>query len=212
MEKGSVPLLGVMISGRGSNLQALVAAIDDGKLRARIAVVISNVPEVAGLEVARRAGIETLMLPHREHTSRDAYDRALATALGERRIRLVCLAGFMRMLGPAFCESFPSAVLNVHPSLLPSFPGPHAQRQAIDHGVKVSGATVHFVTPELDAGPIVSQRAVPVVDDDTPATLGARVLAVEHEIYPAAIERILWEPWHIAGRRVVFGSRAQALR
>jgi phosphoribosylglycinamide formyltransferase-1 len=208
VEKGSVPLLGVLISGRGSNLQALVAAIDEGKLRARIAVVISNVPEAGGLAIARGAGLESLVMPHREHTSREAYDRALVTALAGREVQLVCLAGFMRLLGPVFCGAFPSAVLNIHPSLLPSFPGTDAQRQAIDHGVKVSGATVHLVTPELDAGPIVCQRAVPVLDDDTPETLALRVLAVEHEIYPEAVERILWEPWHLAGRRVVFGSRA----
>ena len=208
VEKGSVPHLGVLISGRGSNLQALVAAIDDGKLRAQITVVVSNVADAAGLAVARSAGIESLVMPHQEHKSRVAYDQALVTALRAHGVRLVCLTGFMRLLGPAFCHSFPSAVLNIHPSILPAFPGVDAQRQAIDHGVKVSGATVHLVTPELDAGPIVSQRTVPVLDDDTPDTLAARILAVEHEIYPEAIERILWEPWQIAGRRVVFGGRA----
>jgi phosphoribosylglycinamide formyltransferase-1 len=147
-------------------------------------------------------------MPHREQRSREAYDRALVAALQERRVQLVCLAGFMRLLGPAFCEAFPSAVLNIHPSLLPAFAGTEAQRQAVLHGVKVSGATVHLVTPELDAGPIVAQRAVPVLDDDTPETLAARVLAVEHEIYPEAVERILWEPWQVVGRRVVFGSRS----
>ena len=160
VEKGSVPLLAVLISGRGSNLQALVAAIDAGRLRARIAVVISSAPEAGGLGIARGAGIDWLVMTQQEHRSRDAYDGALVTALRERGVRLVCLAGFMRLLGPAFCESFPSAVLNIHPSLLPSFPGTDAQRQAIDHGVKVSGATVHFVTPQLDSGPIVAQRAV----------------------------------------------------
>jgi phosphoribosylglycinamide formyltransferase 1 len=208
VEKGSVPLLGVLISGRGSNLQGFVTAIDEGKLRAGIAVVISNVSDAGGLAIARGAGIESLVMPHRAHDSRDAYDRALVDALRERGVQLVCLAGFMRLLGPVFCGAFPSAVLNIHPSLLPSFPGTDAQRQAIDRGVKVSGATVHFVTTELDAGPIVSQRAVPVLDDDTPETLAARVLTVEHEIYAEAVERILWEPWHITGRRVVFGSRA----
>ena len=207
VENRPVPLLGVLISGRGSNLQAIIAAIADGKLRARIAVVISNVPDAGGLVIARGAGIETLVLPHRDHNSREAYDRALGGALGQRRVQLVCLAGFGRLLGPAFCDAFPSAVMNIHPSLLPAFPGTGAQRQAINHGVKISGATVHLVTPELDAGPIVSQRAVPVLDDDTPDTLAGRILAVEHEIYPEAVERILWEPWQVAGRRVVFGSR-----
>jgi phosphoribosylglycinamide formyltransferase-1 len=208
VEKGSVPLLGALISGRGSNLQALAAAIDEGRLRAEIAVAVSNVPDARGLAIARGAGIESLAISHREYTSREAYDRALVRALRARGVQLVCLAGFTRLLGPAFCESFPSAVLNIHPSLLPSFPGTGAQRQAVDHGVKVSGATVHFVTPELDAGPIVSQRVVRVLDDDTPETLAARILTVEHEIYPEAVERILWEPWQIVGRRVVFGSRA----
>jgi phosphoribosylglycinamide formyltransferase-1 len=208
VEKGSVPLLGALISGRGSNLQALAAAIDEGRLRAQLVVAVSNVAEAGGLAIARGAGIESLAMSHREYTSREAYDRALVSALSARGVQLVCLAGFTRLLGPAFCESFPSAVLNIHPSLLPSFPGTDAQRQAVDHGAKVSGATVHFVTPELDAGPIVSQRAVPVLDGDTPETLAARILTVEHEIYPEAVERILWEPWHIVGRRVVFGSRA----
>jgi len=212
VEKGSVPLVGVLISGRGSNLQALVAAIDEGKLRARIAVVISNAADAEGLAIARGARIETLVLPHQAHASRDAYDRALGAALAERRVQLVCLAGFMRLLGAAFCDSFPSAVLNIHPSLLPSFPGTNAHRQAIDHGAKVSGATVHLVTPELDAGPIVAQRAVPVLEDDIPETLAARILAVEHELYPEAVERILWEPWTVVGRRVVFGSHAEAVR
>ena len=208
VEKGFVPLLGVLISGQGSNLQALVAAIDEGKLRAQIAVVISNIPDAGGLAIARGAGIESVVIPHGAQRSREIYDRALVTALRERGVQLVCLAGFMRLLGPAFCGSFPTAVLNIHPSLLPSFPGTNAQRQAIDYGVKVSGATVHLVTPELDGGPIVSQRAVPVFDDDTAETLAARVRTVEHEIYPEAVERILWEPWEIAGRRVVFSGRS----
>ena len=212
MEKGAVPLVGVLISGRGSNLQALATAIDEGRLHARIAMVISNVPDVQGLAVARAAGIEALVLPHESQLSRDAYDRALAATLTERGIQLVCLAGFMRLLGASFCDSFPSAVLNIHPSLLPSFPGTNAHRQAVDHGVKVSGATVHLVTPELDGGPIVAQRAVPVLDGDTPDTLAARILAVEHDLYPEAVERILWEPWTIVGRRVVFGNHAKAVR
>jgi phosphoribosylglycinamide formyltransferase-1 len=212
VEKGSDPLLAVLISSRGSNLRALVDATSDGRLRARIAVVISNVAHAPGLEIARGAGIEALGMPHREYASRDAYDRALVDALRLRRIRLVCLAGFMRLLGPSFCEAFPAAVLNVHPSLLPAFPGADAQRQAIVHGVKMSGATVHFVTPELDGGPIVAQRAVPVLDDDTVDTLAARILVVEHEIYPEAVERILSEPWQIAGRRVVFGTRTERVR
>ena len=212
VEKGSVPLIGVLISGRGSNLQALIAAIDRGRLRARIAVVISNVADADGLAVASGSRIETLVLPHQGYVSREAYDRSLAAALIERRVQLVCLAGFMRLLGASFCDLFPSAVLNIHPSLLPSFPGTQAVRQALGHGVKVSGATVHLVTPDLDAGPIVAQRAVHVLDEDSADTLAARILAVEHELYPEAVERILWEPWTIVGRRVVFGRHAEAVR
>jgi phosphoribosylglycinamide formyltransferase-1 len=196
--------LGVLISGRGSNLQALAKAIDAGSLRARIAVVISNRADAPGLEIARRIGAEVVVMPHRQAASREAYDRLLVEALRARQVSLVCLAGFMRLLGPAFCEAFPNAVLNIHPSLLPAFPGVDAQRQAFDHGVKVSGATVHFVTPELDAGPIVDQLAVPVEKHDTAETLAARILAAEHQLYPAAVARVLAGGWRIVGRRVVF--------
>lgn len=196
--------LGVLISGRGSNLQAIIDAIAAGRLDAKIALVISNRADAAGLERARAAGIETLVLPHKSYPDRAAYDRALAAALKSRGVVLVCLAGFMRLLGPAFIEQFPNAVLNVHPSLLPAFPGVDGQRQALEHGVKVAGATVHFVTPELDAGPIVCQSAVPVLDDDTEETLSARILAEEHRIYPDAIGRVLSGRWRLDGRRVTF--------
>jgi phosphoribosylglycinamide formyltransferase-1 len=202
-DPAELPALGVLISGRGSNLQAIIDAIAQGRVKARIAVVISNRPGVAGLERARSAGIDTVVMSHREHASRDAYDRAVAAELQRHGVRLVCLAGFMRMLGPSFCEAFPNAVLNVHPSLLPSFPGAEAQWQAVTHGVKVSGVTVHFVTPELDAGPIVAQAAVPVRDDDTPETLADRILIEEHRLYPEAISVVLSGRWRIDGRRVV---------
>jgi len=191
-------------------MQALIDAIADGRLAAVIRVVISNRPDAPGLVRAREAGIETVVMPHRDAASRDAYDRALVAALVSRGVRLVCLAGFMRRLGPAFCEAFPDAVLNIHPSLLPAFPGLDAQRQALEHGVRVSGATVHFVTPELDAGPIVMQQAVPVEDDDTVETLSNRILAVEHAIYPEAVRRVLAGRWRIEGRRVVFAARPAA--
>jgi phosphoribosylglycinamide formyltransferase-1 len=207
----STPAIAVLISGRGSNLDALIRSIDQGRLRARIAVVVSSLAEAPGLAIARAAEIETLTIARADFPSRDACDRALAAALVGRGVELICLAGFMRVLGPAFCELFPTAILNIHPSLLPSFPGPDAPRQAVQHGVKVSGATVHFVTPDLDAGPIVMQRAVPVFDADTPESLAARVLAVEHELYPEAAQRILHERWHLDGRRVVFEA-AEALR
>lgn len=193
--------LGVLISGRGSNLQAIVDAIAGGRLEARIAVVISNRAEAAGLDRARRAGIETVVLDHRGFAGRTEYDRALASELRARRVDLVCLAGFMRILGPEFIAAFPNAILNIHPSLLPSFPGTDAQRQALEHGVKVSGATVHLVTNELDAGPIVLQSAVPVRDEDTPETLAARILVEEHRLYPEAIKLVLDGGWQVVGRR-----------
>jgi phosphoribosylglycinamide formyltransferase-1 len=184
-------------------LQAIIDAIREGRLRARIAVVISNHTGAPGLERARAAGIDTLVMSHRDHASREAYDQALAVELRRRGVQLVCLAGFMRMLGPRFCEAFPNAVLNVHPSLLPAFPGAEAQWQAITHGVKVSGASVHFVTPELDSGPIIVQAAVPVHDDDTPETLAARILVEEHRLYPEAIAMVLGGHCRIDGRRVL---------
>ncbi len=199
-----------MISGRGSNLQALVDAVRERRVAATIRVVISNRPDAAGLVRAREAGIETLVMPHRQAASREAYDRALVDALTSRGVTLVCLAGFMRLLGPTFCQAFPSAVLNIHPSLLPAFPGLDAQRQALEHGVRVSGATVHFVTPDLDAGPIVMQEAVPVFDTDTVDRLAERILAVEHRIYPEAVRRVLAGGWRIDGRRVIFDAQSQS--
>ncbi len=193
--------LGVLISGRGSNLQAIIDAVGAGRLDARIAVVISNRPDAHGLERARAAGIEALCVSHRAFPTREAFDRALVAELRARGVGLVCLAGFMRLLGPAFVEAFPQAILNIHPSLLPAFPGLDAQRQALEHGVKVSGVTVHLVDCQLDAGPIVVQRAVPVRDDDTAETLADRILEVEHQAYPEAIGILLDRRWRIEGRR-----------
>jgi phosphoribosylglycinamide formyltransferase-1 len=194
--------IGVLISGRGSNLQALIDAIARGTLDATIAVVISNKAAAAGLDRARTAGIDTLVLDHRAFPTRDDYDRALAAALRDRGVSLVCLAGFMRLVGPPLLEAFPEAILNIHPSLLPAFPGIDAQRQAIEHGVKISGATVHLVTGELDGGPIVMQSAVPVLEDDTPETLSARILREEHRLYPEAVGLILDRQWRVDGRRL----------
>jgi phosphoribosylglycinamide formyltransferase 1 len=193
--------LGVLISGRGSNLQAIVDAVAAGTLDARVVVVISNRAEALGLERARRAGIETLYLSHRAFASREVYDQALVDALRARDVGLVCLAGFMRLLSPVFIEAFPNAILNIHPALLPAFPGLDAQHQAWTHGVKVSGATVHLVDRDLDAGPIVLQRAVPVLEDDTPDSLSARILEVEHQLYPEAISLLLSGEWQLDGRR-----------
>lgn len=193
--------IGVLISGRGSNLQALIDAVAGGRLRAEIAVVIANRADAAGLARAGTAGIETLSLPHRDYPSREAFEEVLVAELRARGVALVCLAGFMRLLGPTFLAAFPNAILNIHPSLLPAFPGVDAQRQAWTHGTKVAGATVHFVTGELDGGPIVLQRAVAVDDDDTPETLAARILEVEHRIYPDAAGLVLDGGWTIEGRR-----------
>jgi phosphoribosylglycinamide formyltransferase 1 len=195
--------IGVLISGRGSNLQALIDAIAEGRLDARIAVVISNRAGVPGLARARAAGIETLVLDHRAFNSRDDYDAEIARLLLARGVSLVCLAGFMRLVGAPLLDAFPNAILNVHPSLLPAFPGLAAQRQALEHGAKVSGATVHLVTGELDGGPIVIQTAVPVRDDDTEDTLSARILIEEHRIYPEAVAMVLDGAWKLEGRRVV---------
>ena len=195
--------IGVLISGRGSNLQALIDATGDGRLNARIVVVISNQPSAYGLERARHAGIEAVCLDHRAWPDRDEYDRALARELQHRRVDLVCLAGFMRLLGPAMIDAFPDRILNIHPSLLPAFPGVDAQRQAVDHGVKISGVTVHLVTRELDAGPIILQRTVPVLDGDTAASLSQRILVEEHRAYPEAAQIVLDGHWVLDGRRFV---------
>jgi phosphoribosylglycinamide formyltransferase-1 len=201
-----VNTLGILISGRGSNLQAIIDAVAERRLDARIGVVISNRAEASGLERATRAGIATVVLSHRAYPTREEYDAALIGELRRRDVSLVCLAGFMRLLSAAFVEAFPNAILNVHPSLLPAFPGVDAQRQALAHGVKVTGATVHLVTPELDAGPIVVQAPVPVLDDDTVETLAARILVEEHRIYPQAIAMVLADGWRIEGRRFVPAS------
>ena len=193
--------LGVLVSGRGSNLQAIIDAIQDDRLDATIAIVISNRPEAAGLARARDAGIEAVYLNPREHPDRDAYDGALVDVLRAREVGLVCLAGFMRLVGRPLLDAFPERILNIHPSLLPSFRGLDAQRQALEHGVRVTGATVHLVTADLDDGPIVLQAAVPVLDDDTVESLAARILVEEHRIYPAAIGIVLDGNWKVEGRR-----------
>lgn len=202
-DDSSKPRLGVLISGRGSNLQSIVDAIANRQLAATIAIVISDRGGAAGLKRAQAAGIEALHLDPRSYPSRDEYDRAIAAELKSRGVALVCLAGFMRLVGDAVLDAFPQRVLNIHPSLLPSFPGLHAQRQALEHGVRFSGATVHLVTRELDGGPIVRQAVVPVLDDDTEDSLAARILVEEHRIYPEAIKLVLGGDWSVSGRRFV---------
>lgn len=204
-------LLGILISGRGSNLQAIIDAVRDGRIDARIAVVISNRSDAPGLQRAREAGIETLVCDHRLHRTRDDYDRSLAEELKRRGVTLVCLAGFMRLLGGAFLSAFPNAVLNVHPSLLPAFPGVDAQRQALAHGVKVTGATVHLVTAELDGGPIILQAPVPVLEHDTVESLSARILIEEHRIYADAIRIAISGEWRLDGRRFLYQTPGTSL-
>jgi|TARA_B110000116_G_scaffold176012_1_gene152273 phosphoribosylglycinamide formyltransferase-1 len=193
--------LGVLISGRGSNLQAIIDAVADKRLDATIAVVIANKAGARGLDRARAAGIETVVLEHASYASREAYDAALVAELRRRAVLLVCLAGFMRLLSETFVRAFPNRILNVHPSLLPAFPGLDGQGQAWRHGAKVAGATVHIVTPELDAGPIIVQAVVAVEEGDTEESLAAKILVQEHRIYPEAIGMVLNGGWRIDGRR-----------
>jgi phosphoribosylglycinamide formyltransferase-1 len=193
--------LAVLISGRGSNLQALIDARERGELGGEIALVVSNVAGAPGLERARRAGIHAVVRDHRGR-QREEYDAEMVSLLREHRIDLVCLAGFMRLLSPVFVRAFRGRILNVHPALLPSFPGLNAQRQALEHGVKLSGATVHLVDEGLDSGPIVAQEAVPVRSDDTVESLEARILEAEHRLYPRAVRLMLEARCSIEGRRV----------
>ena len=194
--------LGILLSGRGSNFEAIARRIAAGTLAAEISVVISNRPEARGLEIARERGLPTRVILSRG-IEREEYDRGMVAELRARGVELVCLAGFMRLLSPEFCRAFPMRILNIHPSLLPAFPGLDAQKQALEHGVKITGCTVHFVDEKLDAGPIVLQAAVPVEDRDTVDTLSARILKEEHRIYSEAIRLVLSGQWRIDGRRVL---------
>jgi phosphoribosylglycinamide formyltransferase-1 len=193
--------VGVLISGRGSNLQALIDAQGRGELGGEVGVVISNVASAAGLDRARRAGIPALVIDHRGK-KREDFDAEVVAGLRAHGVDLVCLAGFMRLLSPLFVRAFAGRILNIHPALLPAFPGLEVQRQALEYGVKVSGATVHFVDEGLDSGPIVAQEAVPVLSSDTPETLAARILEAEHRIYPRAVRLVLEGRCRIEGRRV----------
>lgn len=194
--------LGILLSGRGSNFAAIAARIESGDLQARIEVVISNRPEAAGLEIARQRGIPAISIPSRG-LDRETYDQTLLAELVKWDVELVCLAGYMRLLSASFIRAYPMRILNIHPSLLPAFPGLDAQHQAVAHGVKYSGCTVHFVDENLDSGPIVRQAVVPVLDDDTAETLAARILAAEHRIYSEAIALVASGNYRIEGRRVV---------
>jgi phosphoribosylglycinamide formyltransferase-1 len=195
--------IGVLLSGRGSNFEALADSIAAGRIPgAEIVLVISNREDAPGLARAAARGIPTRVIPSKG-LQREVYDKLVVTELKRSGVELVCLAGFMRLLSPYFVASFPQRILNIHPSLLPSFPGLEAQRQALDYGVKFSGCTVHLVDENLDAGPILAQAIVPVRDDDTDATLSARILAEEHRIYSDAVRLILSGLYRIEGRRVI---------
>jgi phosphoribosylglycinamide formyltransferase-1 len=195
--------VGVLASGRGSNLQAIIDAIERRELDARLAVVISDREGAPALERARKHGAPAVFANPKDHVDRVAYDLALLRLLEAHRVELLCLAGFMRILSPPLIRSLAGLVMNIHPSLLPAFPGLAAQRQALDYGVKVTGATVHFVDEGVDTGPIIVQDAVPVLPDDTEDTLSARILEVEHRLYPRAIRLFAEGRLKIAGRRVI---------
>jgi phosphoribosylglycinamide formyltransferase-1 len=194
--------LGILLSGRGSNFEAIARNVQTGKIPAEIAVVISNKQEALGLARATEMGLETRFIPSKGK-EREAFDREVVAVLRGFQVDLVCLAGFMRILSPYFVRKFPNRILNIHPALLPSFPGEDAQRQALEHGVKFTGCTVHLVNEGMDTGPIVCQAVVPVLDDDTVETLAARILAEEHRIYSEAICLLLEDKVRFQGRRVL---------
>jgi phosphoribosylglycinamide formyltransferase 1 len=194
--------LGILLSGRGSNFEAIADNVATGKLDATIAVVISNRGDAPGIESARRRGLDALVIPSKGK-SREEHDGLVVGALEDHKVDLVCLAGYMRLLSPWFVQQFPNRILNIHPSLLPAFPGLEAQNQAFDYGVKVSGCTVHFVDADLDNGAIILQRTVPVLDSDDEHTLAARILEQEHIAYSEAIRIVLGGKYHIVGRRFI---------
>ncbi|MCZ6484881.1 MAG: phosphoribosylglycinamide formyltransferase [Acidobacteria bacterium] len=194
--------VGILLSGRGSNFLALSDAMEAGDIPARIALVVSNIPDVPGLKHAEERNYKAICIPS-AGIEREAYDRQVVKEMQAAQVDIVCLAGFMRLLSTWFVQQYPLRILNIHPSLLPAFPGLHAQREALEWGVKVSGCTVHFVDQELDHGPILLQHAVPVPDDDTEETLSARILQHEHQIYPEALKLVCEERVRVEGRRVL---------
>jgi phosphoribosylglycinamide formyltransferase-1 len=195
--------LGVLVSGRGSNLEAIIDASEAGRIDAVVAVVISDVADAFALERARTHGIEAAFVGSRPFDTKEVFDAAVIDLLRKREVDLVCLAGFMRLLSPQFVEAFRHRILNIHPALLPAFPGLHVQRKALKHGVKFSGCTVHFVDEGTDSGPIIIQAVVPVLDDDTEESLSARILTYEHQIYPRAIQLFAEGRLEVLGRRVL---------
>ena len=202
----SLPSIGVLVSGSGSNLQAIIDAVEAGRIPGKIGVVISNKADAYGLVRARNHGIPAEFLDHRSFENREAFDARLVEILRSYDIRLVCLAGFMRLLTPVFLSAFPDRILNIHPALLPSFPGTHGPRDALNYGVRFSGCTVHFLDEGIDTGPIVAQAVVPVYEDDTEESLAARILKEEHRIYPMAIRLFLEGKLTISGKKVFTGD------
>ena len=204
--------LGILLSGRGSNFEAIARNVANGQIPgARIAIVISNKPDAGGIETAKKLGIRSLVIPSRG-VAREEHDRAVVAALQEHKVDLICLAGYMRLLSPWFVQQFPQRILNIHPSLLPSFPGLEAQQQAFAYGVKVAGCTVHFVDEELDHGAIVVQKTVPVMDGDDEHSLAERILEQEHIAYSEAIQIVLQGSFQVVGRRLVASGAARADR
>jgi len=196
--------IAVLLSGRGSNFMSIHHAIREGRIDADVVLVLSNKPDAPGLTAARERGLETLFLDPKLYANREDYDQAIVERLRQKDVDLVCLAGYMRILTPVLCRAFVNRILNIHPALLPSFPGLHGRQKAIDWGVRFSGCTVHFVAEEVDMGPIVLQAAVPVLQDDTEDTLAARILVEEHKIYPEAVRLFFEGRIEIRGRRVFF--------
>jgi phosphoribosylglycinamide formyltransferase-1 len=207
----AIAKLGILVSGTGSNMKSIVSACESGEVPAEVAIVISNRADAAGLTWAAEHGLETAMLSHKDYPNREAHDCAIVERLRTAAVDWVCLAGYMRLLSAVFVAAFPERILNIHPALLPSFPGLHGQEQAWEYGVKVSGCTVHLVDLELDHGPIVEQRTVRVDDDDDVDRLAARILEQEHLAYPRALRRLLTEHWRLAGRRVIFTPNSQRI-
>ena len=207
----SLPRVAILISGRGSNMRSLVSAAQGADFPAEITLVLSNVANAGGLEFAREQGIPTAVVDHKAYANREAFERAMQETLVAAKIDLVCLAGFMRLLTPWFVEQWRGKMINIHPALLPSYRGLHTHERALADGVKIHGATVHFVVPEMDAGPIIAQAAAPVLDSDTPDTLGARVLEQEHLIYPLALRLVASGAARIEGQRVLLTPERPAV-
>lgn len=201
--------IAVLISGSGTNLQSIIDAVEEKRLDAKIEIVLSNKADAFGLERAKKHGVSTAVLDHRSYSSREAYDQAVVELLQKRGVELVVLAGFMRLLSPVFIKAYSNRIMNIHPALLPSFPGLQVQKKAVEHGVRFAGCTVHFVNEECDEGPIIIQAVVPVFADDTEETLAARILKQEHRIYPQAIQLYAENRLRVVGRKVLVDGSAK---